>query len=73
MVAAIGRCATIVSSSLHGLIVAQSYGIPAMRIHEARVIGGNFKWADYATALTRPVEEIQRELVAALLQGTDHG
>ncbi|MFJ9690595.1 polysaccharide pyruvyl transferase family protein [Kitasatospora sp. NPDC101183] len=66
VVTAIGRCAAIVSSSLHGLIVAQSYGIPAVRIHEARLVGGNFKWADYATALTRPVDEIQRELVAAL-------
>ena len=32
----IASCATIVSSSLHGIIVAQSFGIPAMRISHER-------------------------------------
>jgi pyruvyltransferase len=44
---AIGSCHTIASSSLHGLIVADAWGIPTMRLHHRRVAGGNFKWADY--------------------------
>lgn len=62
----IGSCEVIASSSLHGLIVAQSYGIPAMRITHNDVISGDYKWLDYATSLDRPVEQVQEELLKAL-------
>lgn len=66
VIAQIGACATIASSSLHGLIVAQSYGIPAMRLHHDRVAGGDWKWADYLSALDRPLPDIQRDLIGVL-------
>lgn len=66
VIAAIGCCATVASSSLHGLIVAHAYGIPAMRLPHPRVGGGDWKWADHLTALDRPLGSIQRDLVEAL-------
>lgn len=57
--AAIGSCKKIVASSLHGIIVADSYGVPRRAekfpnidsIHE----GGTFKYRDYASALDQDI------------------
>lgn len=46
----IGSCAMIASSSLHGLIVADAWGIPTLRLHHRKVAGGNFKWSDWFTS-----------------------
>jgi pyruvyltransferase len=44
----IAGCAVIVSSSLHGLIVAEAYGIPAVWVRAGdRVLGGAFKFDDH--------------------------
>ncbi|MCG8785885.1 polysaccharide pyruvyl transferase family protein [Tenacibaculum finnmarkense] len=44
-------CKTILSSSLHGVIVAHAYKIPALWIKLSdRLIGGSFKFNDYATS-----------------------
>lgn len=42
-------CDAILSSSLHGLICADAYGVPNRRVilHEDPRIGGEFKFADY--------------------------
>ena len=46
----IGSCSAIASSSLHGLIVATAWGIPAVRLPNGKVAGGDFKWIDWVTA-----------------------
>ena len=43
----IGSCNKIASSSLHGLIVADAWSIPTLRLHHRKVAGGNFKWSDW--------------------------
>lgn len=50
----ISKCSRILSSSLHGLIVAEALGIPAMRLPYHKVIGGDFKWMDYVTGVNEP-------------------
>lgn len=41
-------CKNIISSSLHGIIVAHAYGIPAVWLKLSdRISGGNFKFYDY--------------------------
>lgn len=62
----ISSCRVILSSSLHGCIVADSYGIPNMRIARDDVITGNWKWMDHKTALTKPVSDIQDDLIKVL-------
>jgi hypothetical protein len=50
----ISRCDLILSSSLHGLICADSYGIPNARITVSNeLIGGDFKFNDYCLGVGR--------------------
>lgn len=50
----IAGCERILSSSLHGLIVADSFNIPNRRIGlYNKLKGGDFKFKDYASALGR--------------------
>jgi len=51
VIAEIARCKRVISSSLHGLIVADSYGIPrqAEIFPQAVQEGGDFKFRDYAS------------------------
>ena len=63
----IQSCRTVASSSLHGLIIASSYGIPTMRLYCDKVIGNEFKWIDYMSGFNgRSLSDIQTELVKAL-------
>lgn len=70
VIAEIGSCAVIAASSLHGLIVADSFGIPTIRLGHDRTGGStpDLKYVDYATALCRPIPTVQEELVTALGQ-----
>ncbi len=47
----IDRCECIVSSSLHGLIVADALGIPSLWMVISQLAGGRFKFDDYYTSL----------------------
>lgn len=44
----IKSCELIVSSSLHGIVFAEAYGVPAMWArYSDKIIGGDFKFQDY--------------------------
>ena len=49
----IAECEYIASSSLHGLIVADSLGIPCVRLSlsEGIILGGDFKFNDYYSSI----------------------
>lgn len=53
----IASCAAIVTTSLHGLVVADSYGIPALwgTLDDYPLTGGPFKFHDHDTAVMRAV------------------
>lgn len=57
----IGSCSRVASSSLHGLIVAQAWDIPCVRLHHEDVAGGDFKWADWLSGTGDP-ESLVRAL-----------
>lgn len=51
-------CERILSSSLHGLIISNAYGIPNkwMKLSD-KIFGGYFKFLDYFSAISKTVEE----------------
>jgi pyruvyltransferase len=54
-------CRRIVSSSLHGLIIAEAYGIPAVWAEFSdKVFGSGFKFLDYQISVGRNPDRIQK-------------
>jgi pyruvyltransferase len=47
----VDECEHILSSSLHGLIMADSLGIPSAWFYSPGIIGGRFKYDDYYSSL----------------------
>lgn len=56
----IAACELVVSSSLHGIIIAEAYGIPAVWLRASdRLKGGNFKFNDYYAATDRDRQPVR--------------
>jgi len=71
----INDCEMIISSSLHGLIVANSYGMPSYRIKITDLVGGDgMKFSDYFNSVgikdyePIPINEILNKQVSKLLK-----
>lgn len=47
----------VLSSSLHGLIIAHSYGIPALWFYYGNINSGSFKFHDYFSSVDIPLYE----------------
>lgn len=61
-------CDKVISSSLHGFIIAQAYGIPVQWFHYDRIPGARIKYEDYLSGVEGGIEKAQAGLLAALEQ-----
>jgi len=74
--ARLSRCELILSSSLHGLIFAHAYGIPAAWVKITdRVIGDGFKFLDYYSSIGVDRDKVLRlepdETISSMLDRCD--
>lgn len=75
VISEIGKCKKIVSSSLHGIVLADAFGIPRRIELSPRMLshphqeGGLFKWMDYSASINKKLEigvtqEADRNVIA---------
>lgn len=74
VIAEICSCSAIASSSLHGLIISDAYGIPNVRlVFDEALSGGDFKFRDYFEAIGRrdvSAQSIEPEQIPGLRSDT---
>ena len=56
VVSEVSKCRRIISSSLHGIILADALGIENQWVYSDKVLGGGFKFRDYAASLGEDIE-----------------
>ena len=73
----ISECKAILSSAMHGLIVADSFGIPNMRIVASdSLMGGDYKFKDYYSAFSKDryrAVDVREDIPAGILESTGNG
>lgn len=55
VLAEIARCRQLVTSSLHGLVAADAFGIPSVWMPSPRVLGDGYKFRDYAASFGQTI------------------
>jgi pyruvyltransferase len=69
---AINQCSGILSQSLHGLIIADAYGVPnGWLAPEEGMVGGEFKFADYYGTTRDPKRPLPTLSIGKLLDAKD--
>jgi pyruvyltransferase len=67
----ISECEMILSSSLHGLVVADAFGIPNARLKFSDLWGGDWKFNDYASGINR-TSIVPIDLSSTRIEATVH-
>lgn len=61
-------CERVISSSLHGVIIAQAYGISAEWVFYDKIPGAKKKYKDYLSGIEDGIKKAQQGLLKALRQ-----
>lgn len=73
----ISECEAVLSSAMHGLIVADSFGIPNIRVIASEsLMGGDYKFRDYYSAFSKDryrIVDIREDMPASILESTRNG
>ncbi|MBN2468213.1 MAG: polysaccharide pyruvyl transferase family protein [Deltaproteobacteria bacterium] len=72
VIATIAACEFVFSSSLHGLVVSDAFGVPNawMKLSD-KVCGNNFKFYDYYSAFDIPLQKVKPFTINAMLSLKD--
>ena len=66
------KCEKIISSSMHGLILADAYNIPNIRfVLSDKIVGGDFKFDDYYSTTDSPNESNNKHVISGFVSNND--